>query len=219
MNFFEGAAGYRCSSPVRASPGAASENPCRCSTCCRRCSISVERRAAEAVDGTQPAAADRRRAQPERTVYGEYLGEGAVAPILMIRRGGLKFVWCEADPPQLYDLAADPDELDNLAALPEHAATVAEFEAEVLARWDPAALRLTRLWPASTRGVSSTRPCESAGTHPGITNRSSMRRSSTCATTSTSTKSSPHDGFPETDDRWARGGGAPCDSFWCWSRV
>src|SRR5438270_3470175 len=56
--------------------------------------------------------------EPERIVHGEYLGEGAIAPILMIRRGTLKFVFCEADPPQLYDLAADPDELVNLCALP-----------------------------------------------------------------------------------------------------
>jgi choline-sulfatase len=39
-------------------------------------------------------------------VLGEYLAEGAVAPILMIRRGRYKYVYCEADPPQLYDLAA-----------------------------------------------------------------------------------------------------------------
>jgi len=53
--------------------------------------------------------------EPERTVYGEYLGEGAIAPILMIRRGSLKFVFCEADPPQLYDLATDPGERTNVA--------------------------------------------------------------------------------------------------------
>ena len=58
----------------------------------------------------------------------------------MIRRAGLKYISCPADPPQLYDLAADPDELENLAARPEHAATVGAFEAEVLMRWDPAAL-------------------------------------------------------------------------------
>ena len=78
---------------------------------------------------------------PQRTVYGEYLGEGAIAPILMIRRGSLKFVFCEADPPQLYDLAADPDELVNLCTDAEHAATVAAFEAEVMRRWQPAELK------------------------------------------------------------------------------
>ena len=78
---------------------------------------------------------------PERAVYGEYLGEGAIAPILMIRRSSLKYVFCEADPPQLYDLATDPDELVNLCTLSEHADTVAAFEAEVHKRWRPAEIK------------------------------------------------------------------------------
>src|SRR6185437_2879523 len=41
-------------------------------------------------------------------VIGEYLAEGAVAPIVMIRRGAEKFVHSPADPDQLYDLAGDP---------------------------------------------------------------------------------------------------------------
>ncbi len=77
----------------------------------------------------------------QRTVLGEYFGEGAIAPIFMIRRGDHKFVWCEADPPQLYDLADDPHELVNLAADPAHAAAVEAYEAEVLSLWDPAALK------------------------------------------------------------------------------
>jgi choline-sulfatase len=51
-------------------------------------------------------------------VRGEYLAEGAVAPIVMLRRGHLKFVRCPADPDQLYDLHADPDERVNLAGAP-----------------------------------------------------------------------------------------------------
>jgi choline-sulfatase len=78
---------------------------------------------------------------PARTVIGEYLGEGAVAPIFMIRRGDHKFVWCEADPPQLYDLADDPRELVNLAEHPDHTDAVAGFEAEVFSHWDPSALK------------------------------------------------------------------------------
>jgi choline-sulfatase len=72
-----------------------------------------------------------------RTIHGEYLGEGAIAPILMIRRGSHKFVWSEPDPPQLYDLAADPHELDNLA--PAHP-LVAELTSEVHADCDVATL-------------------------------------------------------------------------------
>lgn len=79
--------------------------------------------------------------EPDRLVVGEYLAEGAVAPILMVRRGDLKFVYCAADPPQLYDLANDPDELVNLARNPGYGDIVARFERDVLSRWDPVALR------------------------------------------------------------------------------
>ena len=77
---------------------------------------------------------------PDRTVLGEYLAEGALAPIFMIRRGSWKYVWSRPDPPQLYDLDADPHELVNLAADPAHAATAAAFEAEVAHRWDADAI-------------------------------------------------------------------------------
>lgn len=76
-----------------------------------------------------------------RPVLGEYLAEGALAPIFMIRRGRHKFVWSEPDPPLLFDLDRDPDELANLAGRPEMAAVVQAFVAEVHARWDPPALR------------------------------------------------------------------------------
>jgi choline-sulfatase len=49
-------------------------------------------------------------------VLGEYLAEGAIAPIVMIRSGQQKFIHSPADPDQLFDLATDPDELHNLAA-------------------------------------------------------------------------------------------------------
>ncbi len=97
--------------------------------------------ASEIADGASLVPLLHGHREPDRTVYGEYLGEGAIAPILMIRRGSLKFVFCEADPPQLFDLAVDPHELTNLAADPKHGATVAAFEAEVRARWNPAELR------------------------------------------------------------------------------
>jgi choline-sulfatase len=75
-------------------------------------------------------------ADEDRTVVGEYMAEGSLAPIVMIRRGALKFVHCPADPDQLYDLDADPQERVNLAADPAHADDVASFRAEVAERWD-----------------------------------------------------------------------------------
>jgi choline-sulfatase len=69
-------------------------------------------------------------------VLGEYLGEAAIAPIVMIRRGRFKFIHSPVDPDQLFDLVADPDELANLAAAPAHAEAVAAFRREVAERWD-----------------------------------------------------------------------------------
>jgi len=69
-------------------------------------------------------------------VIGEYLAEGAIAPLVMIKRGRYKFVHSPVDPDQLYDLAEDPDEVSNLADTPEHAARMEEFRSEVASRWD-----------------------------------------------------------------------------------
>jgi choline-sulfatase len=73
-------------------------------------------------------------------VIGEYLGEAAVAPLVMVRRGRWKFIHCPVDPDQLYDLEADPEEVNNLATAFACAAVVADFKAEVTARWDLGAL-------------------------------------------------------------------------------
>ncbi|ACV68202.1 choline-sulfatase [Desulfohalobium retbaense] len=55
----------------------------------------------------------------DRPVISEYLGEGAVAPMVMVRWGRYKYIACPADPPLLFDLQEDPDELANLAGRPE----------------------------------------------------------------------------------------------------
>jgi choline-sulfatase len=71
---------------------------------------------------------------------GEYLAEGALAPIVMIRRGEFKYIHSPADPEQLYHLGDDPQELRNLASGPEAAARLATWRAETAQRWDLPAL-------------------------------------------------------------------------------
>ncbi len=71
---------------------------------------------------------------------GEYLAEGAIAPIVMIRRGRHKFIHSPADPDQLFDLVADPEERTNLAADSQCADLAAAFRREIAHRWDLAEL-------------------------------------------------------------------------------
>lgn len=74
-------------------------------------------------------------------VYAEYAAESSIDPMVMIRAGRWKFNYCEVDPPQLFNLAADPLELTNLAEDPGHADVVADFTAQVHARWNIANFR------------------------------------------------------------------------------
>jgi choline-sulfatase len=69
-------------------------------------------------------------------VVAEYLAEGAIAPIIMLRRGAWKLVHSPLDPDQLYDLATDPLERTNRAEDAAAADVLAELRAEVARRWD-----------------------------------------------------------------------------------
>jgi choline-sulfatase len=62
-------------------------------------------------------------------------------PVIMIRRGPMKYIHCDSDPPQLYDLSADPMETKNLASDPSYSDAKTRFAAEVVERWDGSALR------------------------------------------------------------------------------
>lgn len=90
---------------------------------------------------------------PDRTVVGEYLGEGAVSPIVMLRHGSEKYIASPADGEQLFDLADDPFELTDLSDLTadagspgpdarsvELAARLEHYRSEVSRRWDLDAL-------------------------------------------------------------------------------
>jgi choline-sulfatase len=69
-------------------------------------------------------------------VVGQYLAEGAIAPIVMYRRGPWKLIHSPVDPDQLFDLATDPLERVNRAGDPDCAELLAELRAAVAERWD-----------------------------------------------------------------------------------
>ena len=71
-------------------------------------------------------------------VFGEYMGEGTISPVMMIRRGRYKYTTSLVDPPQLFDLATDPLELRNLVYSTKelYARTAAAFAQEADRKWD-----------------------------------------------------------------------------------
>ena len=78
---------------------------------------------------------------PDRDeVVAEYLAEGAIAPVVMIRRANFKFIHSPADPDQLFDLASDPHERINLAGDPASARLADGFRQQIAVRWDLAAV-------------------------------------------------------------------------------
>jgi len=73
---------------------------------------------------------------PAAPVVGEYVGEGSVAPLVMVREGRFKLMLCPVDPPQLFDLEKDPHERCNLADDPAYAGELARLSAIAAERWD-----------------------------------------------------------------------------------
>jgi choline-sulfatase len=59
----------------------------------------------------------------------EYCGEGARSPMIMVRRGKMKYVCFHGFSSLLFDLENDPDELVDLAQDPAYAETVRELHA------------------------------------------------------------------------------------------
>ncbi|MGE8358490.1 choline-sulfatase [Pseudomonas sp.] len=78
-------------------------------------------------------------------VIGEYMAEGTVSPLMMIRRGDWKFIYSEQDPLLLFDLRNDPQERENLALSPDHQALLADFVEEARQRWNIPAIHQATL--------------------------------------------------------------------------
>ena len=72
---------------------------------------------------------------------GEYCAEMTPYPVIMIRRGALKYIHCDYDPPQLYNVIDDPLETTNLAEHPDYLQQAKAFAEEVSARWNGEQLR------------------------------------------------------------------------------
>jgi choline-sulfatase len=74
-------------------------------------------------------------------VISEYLAEGTTQPMLMVKRGSHKFICCDGDPPQLFDLQNDPRELNNLAGANTHAEIEAAFASTANGHWNSETVR------------------------------------------------------------------------------
>jgi choline-sulfatase len=85
---------------------------------------------------------------PDATAWGQYLAEGVVTPMHMLRRGPWKYIHCPGDPELLFNLEDDPDELNNLA--PNHPLTE-QFRGEVERKFDIARINEDVLRSQKTR--------------------------------------------------------------------
>ena len=95
----------------------------------------------EPIDGRSLMPLARGEEDPVDEAIGEYCAEMTAHPVFMIRRGALKYIHCDSDPAQLYDLGKDPAERINLASDPAYSDAAAQFAQEVASRWDSEALR------------------------------------------------------------------------------
>ena len=72
----------------------------------------------------------------QKPVFSENLAEGAIAPILMVKKGAFKFISSGVDPDQLFDLDQDPDELNNLAGNDQYKSVQEQMQALVTSKWN-----------------------------------------------------------------------------------
>jgi choline-sulfatase len=99
---------------------------------------NVPFQAVDLLDGASftPLLTGKSRADALNTFAAEFTGEGAIAPMVAVRKGNYKLIMSLADSPQLFDLGTDPLELTNLAGRAEVSAIQIDLENEVSKRWN-----------------------------------------------------------------------------------
>ncbi|BFZ58883.1 hypothetical protein PYCC9005_005949 [Savitreella phatthalungensis] len=90
-------------------------------------------------------------------VRGEYMGEGTISPLFMVRQGDYKLIYCPTDPVELYNVREDPLERTNLASDPHHTGLTATLLADVTSRVD-----ITRVTQQVLKSQRSRRLCHDA---------------------------------------------------------
>jgi choline-sulfatase len=89
----------------------------------------------------------------DREVIGEYLGEGPIEPIRMVRLRNYKYITVNGYPPQLFDLDKDPEETANVAGRRQYSAIEKTLEARAARGWDGNALRKAVIASQQERAV------------------------------------------------------------------
>jgi choline-sulfatase len=107
-------------------------------TLSRLCGAPVDE---SGLDGSDLGPVLQGRARPKGEISGEYLAEGYDAPVVMMRRGSMKFIFSTAEGPELFDLARDPLERRNLASAPARGLETRTLVREAEARWDLGRIR------------------------------------------------------------------------------
>ncbi|MEO1160074.1 MAG: choline-sulfatase, partial [Pseudomonadota bacterium] len=119
----------------------------------------------EPVDGRSLMPLARGKTDAVDEAIGEYCAEMTPYPVFMIRRGPYKYIHCDPDPAQLYDLETDPLERVNLATDPAYANVAADFAAEVSQRWDSEELRQNVMTTQKSRHALHAAMQAGAGEH------------------------------------------------------
>jgi choline-sulfatase len=77
----------------------------------------------------------------DAVMYSEYLGEGTIEPMRMVRKGRHKIITINGHGPQLFDLGADPGETANVSGQSKYAGIEKQMRGLADAEWDGAGLK------------------------------------------------------------------------------